>query len=166
MRDHLGLGRSAARRIALGGVLVAVLLLAFVWFQRPLGGDPTDLEVGVVRLNGSCCLHSAVPLSIAVEHESSEGVTVLVRFTDLAWSYGEVSSSKASFSYTVSQYDGPDDRSSTYSDYRAEGLAVGDSVTHGPVTIEVLAIHNMILSRNDAVDLRVTFDEEKLGEAP
>lgn len=46
------------------------------------------------------------------------------------------------------------------------GLRIGDTVTHGPATIEVVAIHDAFLDRNDAVDLRVTFDLDRIDETP
>lgn len=50
--------------------------------------------------------------------------------------------------------------------YHATGLGVGDTVTQGPVTIEVVAIHDLLLNRNNAIDLHVTFDQTRLSEAP
>lgn len=158
-------------RIALGS-LVPLAVIA-VWFQRPLG--PEDAE-GTVRLSGSCCadMNGAPSFDVDVGSRADDGMQVLVSFDDLVWGHGQVHGDTTDFIYWIeravpSEWSGTG-RVTAYDverrKYTSTGLRVGDTMTHGPVTIEVVAIHDMILNRNNAVDLRVTVDETRLADAP
>ncbi|MEV7973904.1 hypothetical protein [Cellulomonas sp. NPDC089187] len=97
-----------------------------------------------------------------------------LRVSLLGWLDGtraRVDGDRATFTYHLSRALWPHDsavgRSTTESvECTASDVRAGDSITNGPVTIDVLAIHDMPLNRNNAIDLRVTFDPDGINDAP
>jgi hypothetical protein len=164
----MSVGRRSLRW-AVFGVLVGIIGLAAgfkpAWDERP----PEFVEDRwTVRLEGSCC--SRMPAGrwqYGVPNEDRSQIAVSVEFTSLETERTSVRDGRANFSYSISRLDAGQTGSEMVQEiYHATDLSVGDTVTQGPVTIEVVAIYDLFFNRNNAVDLRVTFDESRLDEAP
>jgi hypothetical protein len=156
-------------RWAAAGVLVVVVGLVLglkpAWDERPpVLADGREF----VRLEGSCCARMPAGFwQYGVSNRDRSELSVRVEFTSLETERTSVRDGRANFSYRVSRLDNGQTGSEMVQEiYHATDLSVGDTVTQGPVTIEVVAIYDLFFNRNNAVDLRVTFDESRLDEAP
>lgn len=153
-------GRKAGKILAITVPATLALLGIVVWHQLP--PDPSDHTI--VQLTGACCTPGGAPgTTVGTEYAESPGAQVLLfplsRVTRV--DDGRISLTYDLFTWT-------EDPEDTWVETRLTdtALRVGDTVTHGPATIEVVAVHDAFLDRNDAVDLRVTFDLGRIDEVP
>jgi hypothetical protein len=156
-------------RWAVVGVVVVVLGLVVgfkpTWDER---APAFEWEPGLVRLEGSCCARMSRGFWQygAVNSDRSQ-ISVSVEFTSLETERTSVRDGRVNVAYRIYREDaGRPASEGIDAVYTATDLSVGDTVTQGPVTIEVVAVYDFFFNRNNAVDLRVTFDESRLDEAP
>ncbi len=153
-------GRRTGKILAITVPVTLALLGIVVWNQHP--PDPSDHTL--VQLAGACCTSDGAPgITVSSGYDESPGAQVRLFPLD-GPNYvkdGRVSLAYDLFTWTEDAEDTGVETSLTDTDLR-----VGDAVTHGPATIQVVAIHDAFLDRNDAVDLRVTFDLDRIDETP
>ena len=148
-----------------------------LWLQRPptivtnFGGTVTSTDV---QLWGDCCQDQPSHMRETTINSPLSESRMRLRLSLLGWLDGSrawVDGDRATFTYHLSRAYWPNDsavgRSTTESvECTATDLRAGDTVTNGPVTIEVLAVHDMPLNRNNAIDLRITFDPDGIDDMP
>ena len=155
--------RTRSRTIAAAVSAVIVILgvtTAILYAQKP--SAPTDPSV--IQITGTCCLADGPPgVEVGTPLETPNGA--LLRIFPLRAESG-VRDGAVSLTYDLAVWTEDATYTETQTRLTDTNLRVGDTVTHGPATIEVVAIHDAFLDRNDAVDLRVTFDLDRIDEAP
>lgn len=144
------------------GVIIGMAGLSSVhlWNYTPPAPDDPD----VVQLTGACCLGPGVPW-LNVRTERGAGPAAQVVLYELGGP-NRISGGAVDLSYDLFVW--PEDEAGQHTETALtdSDLAVGDTVSHGPATIEVVKIHDAIWDRYDAVDLRVTFDLDRIDEVP
>lgn len=150
-------GRRVAKVVAL--VVPATLALTGVAVWRQLPPEPSDPTV--TQVAGACCASPGFPgITVGSQGGEDRGASLLL------FPLGgpsRVDGDSMSLSYDLFVWDGDDERSHDLAD---PDLRVGDTVVHGPATIEIVAIHDAVWDRNDAVDLRVSFDLGRIDATP
>lgn len=162
----VGSGRSRPdiQRIikVLAVVLAAGLALgaALVWSDTPPRSDNPD----VFQITGSCCTPGGAPaITISSGYDEIPGAEVML------FPLGgpnSIKDGRVSLAYDLFTWTADPKDTGVKTPLTDTGLRIGDTVTHGPVTLEIVAIHDALLDRNDAVDLRVTFDLDRVDEMP
>ena len=146
----------------LGVVLLVGLGLGAIllWNDTPPRSDDRE----IFQLTGSCCTPGGAPaITISSGYDESPGAQVRL-FPLEGPNY--VKDGRVSLAYDLFTWTENDEDTGVETPLTDTDLRVGDTVTHGPATIEVVAIHDAFLDRNDAVDLRVTFDLDRIDEVP
>lgn len=157
--------------------VAAATVFGTLWFQRPpiIGADDDGAAISTqAQLWGDCCQDQPRHMRETTLDSPMSESRMRLRVSLLGWLDGtraSVDGDHARFTYHLSRAYWPHDsavgRSTTESvECTATDVRAGDSITNGPVTIEVLAIHDMPLNRNNAIDLRITFDPDGIDDAP
>lgn len=150
---------------ALTAILAGIVALALLW-----SATPPDSAPGLVQISGACCSPSHGPPDVEAHSAAVDDHTVpqvMVRLLTHRGLDTPIRGGTVDLEFTVVRIDSLEDADrSEERTYRERDLHVGDTVVRGPVAIEIVAVHDAVLPRNDAVDLRVTFDRERLSEAP
>ena len=142
-------------------ILVALgAAVAILWNQRP--PHPTDDTL--TQLTGACCTPPGAPgQGVGTDRDQMPAAMIWLFPLGDATS---VDGNRVSLTYDLFAWTQGDQGAPTETRLTDTDLRVGDTVTHGPATLEVVAIHDAFLDRNDAVDLRVTFDLDRIDEVP
>lgn len=153
-------GRKTGKILAIAVPATLSLLGIVVWNQRP--PDPSDHTV--VQLSGACCTRGGAPgITVSSGYDESPGAQL--RLFPLS-GVTRVDDGRISLTYDLFTWIADPEDTGVETRLTDTDLRVGDTVTHGPATLEVVAIHDAFLDRNDAVDLRVTFDLDRVDEVP
>lgn len=139
-------------------LVTGIALLVRAWNVAPPAMSAE--QHGDIRISEAHCNFFCGAPFVDLALPDAQDPKVQVSFTNIG-SGSSVDDGKASLSYVISRLDNHEE-----ADYFDQDLGVGQKATHGPVTVEVLAVYDELFDRNDAVDLRVTFDEDRLDEAP